>query len=109
MNAIRLTYDGKSYELCFTRESVKEIETSGFNIQALVDGSTPVTSREQLFYGAFRARHKGIKRRLVDEIYAHVTDKNGLLSALVEMYGDTLTTLMDEPEDDGKNASWEMA
>lgn len=107
--AIKLTYDGKIYELTFTRESVRQMERSGFKIQDLLNGATPATSYKQLFDGAFLARNKKLNRHKIDEIYEHLGDKTDLITALAELYGATLETLTDTAsEDDGKKVTWEM-
>lgn len=108
MASIRVKYGGKTYDLTFTREAVEQAERIGFDIQAFLNGTKPATMNPLLFYSAFFARHRKIKRRDVDEIYAHIPDKNSLLKALAEMYADTLDPLVDSAEDDGKKAEWEM-
>lgn len=106
---IKLIYDGDIYELTYTRESIRQMESAGFDIQAFVNGTKPATMPSMLFEGAFIARNKGVKRKVIDDIYAHITEKTELLVALAELYSNTLSTLTDNAavEDDGKNVSWE--
>jgi len=103
MSKITISYDKKDYVLEYSRQSVRTMEAQGF---VLDDVSTkPVTMIPMLFQGAFIKNHRGIKRNLMDEIYDELKDKTGLISALAEMYADTLNTLMDDKEDAG-NATW---
>lgn len=107
-DCIKLTYDKITYELTFTRESVRKMEAAGFDIQALINGTKPGTMNPMLFAGAFSARNRKIKGKLIDEIYAHLDNKTDLLAALAELYGATLETLTDTAaEDDGKKVTWE--
>ena len=61
-----------------------------------------------LWQGAFAAYCKGTKRDLMDEIYDHIKDKEGLIAALAELYAEPLNTLTDEPADGQGNATWEI-
>lgn len=107
-DCVKLTYDNVTYELTYTRESVKQMENTGFNFLDFVNGSKPATMNPLFFAGAFRARHPKIKRRLVDEIYNHLEKKPELIEVLVDLYSATLDTLVDSAAetDDGKNVTW---
>lgn len=106
---INLKYEGKTYELTFTRETVKQAEDSGFDIRAFAAGSKPATMNPLLFYCAFLARNKKIKRNKVDEIYEHIEDKKRLFEALVDLYAETLAPLVDDAEvEDGKKVEWDL-
>lgn len=102
---INFTYDDKVYELTYTRETVKQMENTGFDIQLLAH--QPTVQGERMFTGAFLAKCKGVKRKLIEEMWAHVDadDKNALLSALAELYGDAMNSMVD----DGKKVTWEIA
>lgn len=105
---INLKYDGKTYPLTYTRESVRRMESAGFDIQEFAGGKRPATLTYQLFEGAFAAQNRKVTRKTISEIFEHVEDKTDLVAALVEMYANTLTTMIgDETPDDGKKASWE--
>ena len=105
MSKITLTYKGKEYNLEYNRQSVKTMEQQGFVLDEL--SSKPMTMIPMLFSGAFIRNHKGMKRSLIDEIYEEINDKSGLMEALMEMYAETLSTLMDDKEDAG-NVSWAL-
>jgi len=104
---ITLKYEGKSYNLAYTRESVTMMEQTGFLADELF--TKPATMLPMLFYGAFRANHKGIKRRDVDQIYDNIENRSDLIAALVDMYRETVTSLVsnDDVEEGGEgNATW---
>ena len=103
MSKIALNYDGKEYELEYNRQSVRTMEGQGFVLDHLA--TKPGTMIPMLFTGAFIKNHKGIKRSLMDEIYDEISEKTGLLQALMEMYAETLSSLTDDKEAEG-NATW---
>lgn len=107
MTKVTITYEGKNYTLAYSRESVRMIEQTGFDIGKIE--SMPASMIPQLFFGAFAMYHKGIKRKLVDEIWKSTPNKNDLIVVLVEMYGETIEDLLGDNEDNTKNATWEVS
>ena len=105
MDAIKLTFEGKSYELTYTRETVKQMENTGFDIQMLAH--QPTVQGDKMFAGAFLAKCKGVKRKVIDDIWNHmdIESKNNVLAALADIYGDAMNSLAD----DGKKVTWEIA
>jgi len=93
---------GNEYVLEYTRDTVIQLERSGFDISSVE--AKPMTSVHSLFAGAFLANHKNTKPTTIDEIYDGLSDKGGLLNALVELYNEPLEALMEEPEQG--NAMW---
>ena len=102
MSKIALTYEDKEYVLEFSRQTVRQMEGQGFAIEEVT--SKPMTMIPLLFTGAFLKNCKGVKRRTIDDIYDNISDKTGLIEALMEMYAETLSTLTDEKEEG--NVSW---
>lgn len=103
--------DGKNiYELTFTRESAEAAERNGFQIYEFLNGINPAKNTKALFYGAFIARNKGIKRQLVDDMLGHIENKENLLATLAEMYTDSIKSLIatDDEDKTAKNATWEV-
>nr|DAH29884.1 MAG TPA: protein of unknown function DUF5055 [Caudoviricetes sp.] len=100
---MKIKFDGKAYELMYTRETVKQAEAGGFNLNALE--AQPATQMEKLFYGAFAARCKGVKRKTVDDIWNHMTVEGRveLCGILADMYADAINSMAD----DGKKVTWE--
>lgn len=103
MSKITINYDKKEYVLEYNRQSVRTMEAQGFVLDEIQ--TKPVTMIPALFNGAFIKNHRGIKRSLMDEIYDEISDKTGLLQALMEMYAETLSTLTDDKDAEG-NATW---
>ena len=98
---------GVTYTLEYTRKSVEMMEKSGFVAEEVE--RKPMTMLPALFAGAFLAHHRFVKRDVTDNIYARLTLKDVLISALVEMYNEPLLSLLDEPEqqeDNEGNLSW---
>lgn len=102
---ITLTYEGRSYTLEFTRETVKQMERRGFKLTDVVDA--PLIYAPELFAGAFKANHPRLDRGFIDEMLDSIPDVRGLVNALCEMYNEPLQTLIDGPsEDDEGKADW---
>lgn len=101
---IRVTYDGETYTLEFTRETISMMEKNGFRIQDVED--KPMSTLPTLFAGAFLAHHRKIKAGMISKIFERMTDKTGLIAKLGEMYAEPLESLFDEPEGDEGNATW---
>ena len=103
MSKISMTYGKTEYTLEYNRQSVKTMEAQGFVLDELT--SKPMTMIPLLFSGAFIKNHRGTKRSVIDEIFDEVSDKNGLMEALMEMYAETLSTLTESNENEG-NVTW---
>lgn len=109
---ITVEYKKNEYVLEYSRNSVKQMEQQGFSLDKLSD--MPMNMVPLLVYGAFLKHNKGIKRTLVDEIYAHISNKlgdneDGFIQTLLEMYAETVNTLTDNnPADEGNLAVWKV-
>ena len=106
MSKIVLNYEGKEYDLEYSRQSVKMMESQGFVLDEIT--SKPMTMIPMLFAGAFIKNHSGkdgVKRKVIDEIFDNIADKNGLMEVLMEMYAETLSTLTESNDGEG-NATW---
>ena len=101
---IRIKYEGLDYTLEFTRNSIVTMERNGFNVTELQ--SKPMTRFSQLFAGAFLAHHKSVKQSEIDKIFAALGNKEKLLTSLVDMYNEPLSTLIEDGGNEG-NAIWE--
>lgn len=102
--------DGDVYELTFTRESAEATERAGFEVAEYLDRKGLLKNSKALFTGAFIARNRGVKRRVVDELYNCIGNKEELMAALLEMYLETTQSLIGNVEEDknAKNATWEI-
>lgn len=87
---------GVTYTLEYTRKTVAQMERQGFVAEDVV--KKPVTLLPALFAGAFMAHHRFVKPEVIENIYARLTNKDELISKLVEMYSDPITALLDEPD-----------
>lgn len=105
--------DGKTtYALTYTRRSAELAEQrAGFEIGEYMNGKGLLKNTYALFYGAFFENHQGIKRKVVDELYQNIDNKEGLIAKLLEMYTDAVKSLIstDDTEDkETKNVKWEV-
>lgn len=107
MKSIKINYDGIDYTLEYTRKSVEEMENAGFVLSEV--SKRPATNFPVLFEGAFLAHHRYATRTqgLMDKMYDSLPNKQELMKKLIQMYGETVESLFDEPEPSEKNASWE--
>lgn len=103
MSKIVIDYEKKEYVLEYNRQSVKTMESQGFDLSEIT--SKPMTMIPLLFSGAFIKNCKGTKRAVIDAIYEGIGNKTDLMNALIEMYSDTLSTLTDDTEG---NVTWTL-
>ena len=101
---ITFEYEGKNYVLEFTRKSVKTMEQGGFNLSEVKN--KPVSLLPELFAGAFLAHHRFSDKKVINEIYDQMTNKDELIEILIDMYNDTLVTVMGGTEETEGNISW---
>jgi hypothetical protein len=105
VNPIRFEYEGKEYTLEFTRESVKQLERSGFDINNI--NSKLMTTIPQLFAGAFLAHHRFIKQDKIDEMFNKFTNKSALLERLADLYKAPFESLLEDEVDEKNGIQWE--
>jgi hypothetical protein len=110
---ITVTYKKNDYILEFSRTTAAQIEDQGFVLDQIAE--KPVKMIPLLVYGAFLKHNRGIKRSLVDEIYANLIGKagdeetQGFIAVLAEMYAETVQTLTDSKNaDEGNVAVWKV-
>lgn len=113
MSTINVTYKGREYTLEYNRATVRQMEQNGFSLDKL--GEQPVTMIPMMVRGAFMKNHRFVQPDLIDEIYAHITnkvgngDENGFIHALGEMYAETVSELVDDAQvDEGNVAVWKV-
>lgn len=104
MSKIVLNFEGKEYDLEYSRQSVKMMESQGFVLDEIT--TRPMTMIPLLFSGAFLKNCKGTKRSVIDDIYAGISDKSSLMEALIEMYAETLSSLTDDSNEG--NVTWTL-
>ena len=103
---INFTYKEKEYTLEFTRHTIEVMESQGVvitNIEKKIFSSIPM-----LFKFSFLAHHKRVKQKEIDEIFNLFANKEQLASTLFEMLNETITTLLEEPDDTKNAIKWEM-
>lgn len=103
---VKIEYNDKVYELSFTKRTVRDMEGSGFRRDAIFD--MPATMIPMLFGGSFQAKCPNVTSKIREEIFDNVKDKTDFIAKLVEMYDDTVTSLLETNESsESKNVSWE--
>lgn len=110
---ITITYKNNDYVLEFSRNTAKQIEDQGFVLDQISE--KPATMIPLLVYGAFLLHNRGIKRSLVDEIFANLVNKagkdgeEGFILVLSEMYAESVSVLIgDDNVDEGNAATWKV-
>lgn len=97
------TETGNTYELDFTRDSVRFAEQRGFKVTEVSD--FPATKIPELWYYAFRAHHRKLARSQTDDIL----DKLGgvtptILERMILLYMQAMTSnAIQDDEDIAKN------
>ena len=110
---ITINYQKRNYDLEFSRTTASQIESHGFVLDQLTE--KPMTMIPLLFYGAFLKHNRNISRKLVDEIFDNLVNKDGndgesgIIGVLAEMYAETVQTLtVSKSEDEGNAAVWKV-
>lgn len=105
MSKIQFEANGKQYELEFDRQTAAVAEKRyGISLGEVLDGK--LTYLPLLFNAAFLKHHPKERQSVIDALFDGMSDKQGLLEALLGMYAETVATLLEEPEDEGKAISW---
>lgn len=103
---INITYKGEVFTLEYDRASIKLLEHAGFVSDEFL--KKPMNNVELVFAGAFLKNHPNLPQTKIDDIYKSCKDKSGLVSHLNAMIQETYDALLEEPEGDEGNASWEV-
>ncbi|MGN0620557.1 MAG: DUF5055 domain-containing protein [Porcipelethomonas sp.] len=107
---ITFEFEGRKYTLGFNRKTVRQMENEGFNLEDVKN--KPLVNITMLFAGAFRLHHKYVKPEQIDKMQGLFRDKAKLNEALMEMYSETVTSVMasEEEEDESENLiSWSLS
>ena len=102
---IKFTFEGTEYVLEYTRRTVREMESEGFDTNAV--DSKPMTMIPMLISGAFRKNHRYVKESVIERIYESIPRKEEFIRQLVEMYNEPFNALIEEPEEGQGNVEWE--
>lgn len=104
---LNLTHDGVSYTLEYDRNSVKLLESCGFQLEEFL--KKPITNIELAFTGSFLKNHKKTNQIVIDEILEACPSKNELVKTLTKMIDECYSSLLEEPskELEGK-VTWEV-
>lgn len=103
---INLTYKGVEYTLEYNRMSVKALESNGFVFEEF--SKKPMSNIEMAFAGAFIKNHRKISQSTIDDIYRQCKDKDSLIETISKMITECYESLMDEPDENEGNVSWEV-
>lgn len=95
---IKFSYEGKDYELGFTREVVSKMAKEGFQLDEL--SKDPISTVYELFIHSFDMNHSDTEISVREEILTNLGDKEHLFEVLAEMFSEPFEFL-NEP---AKNA-----
>ena len=102
---IVITYNDRDYTLEFNRRVVRQMEASGF----VVDTNKPASMIMDLFRGAFQMHHRKLPPDTIEDIWDAQRGKDKLLTELIAMYTEPISSLMDEDEkEEGENPTWKV-
>lgn len=102
---IVITYGDKSYDLGFTRASIKEMENKGFSLSDAQ--AEQMSAIFLLVEGAFKTYQPKIKDEEIWEVWEKLPKKD-LYPALIDLFQEPLKVLDDPDEEEQGNASWKM-
>lgn len=101
---IEFNVDGEHYTLGYTRNTIRQMEQSGFNINEL--NAKPMTLIPRLWAGAFLMNHKREKQERINHIWNRMDRKDELVEKLTDMYLDAMSTIIEEEETDSPKIEW---
>lgn len=108
------TNDGNKYTLTFNRKTAAMYGDMGYEASDL-SGAKSFAATLAFVWCAFKANHPSIKRDKVEAIWDRIPKKSkrSVMDALVEMYVDTYTSLIGDPDandedDEGNSATVEF-
>ena len=94
-STINFEYDGKEYSLCFTIDTLKKLEKSGFSFGNIEDHA--LSAAEDLFCAAFNANHKDTSMNLRKKIYSELSEESDnddtLIEALISMVNECVESM----------------
>lgn len=101
---ITLNSTGETYELDFSRDSVKFAEMHDFELDNVT--RFPATKIPEFFYYAMRKNHKGLSRTKTDDIFDEIGGVTGkMLGRMIALYNQAaLSHVITSDEDYEKNA-----
>lgn len=102
MSRITFEKDGTEYTLEFDRRTCEVAESRlGLSLTDVLNGK--LTLFPALFQAAFLKHHPKVGHKRVMEIFNDMQDKQALYEALVGMYAECVSTLVD---DEGNGTAW---
>ena len=105
---ITLSLNDADYTLEYTREAARAAEQNGLVLSET--GDKPNIMVPILIRYAFLAHHRKLRNAQIDKIMESVPEKSDLITALGEMYAETVETLFDTEEGETeKNATWKKS
>lgn len=103
---IKFDYNGKSYTLEFTADSLKRMQANGFNFGDIA--SQVVTVGEDLFAGAFIANHQSVPHRKRVEIYHELSEESAEGDKITETLVAMVNEAFEEINQHKGNVKWEV-
>lgn len=102
---IEFEYGNKRIVLQYNRDAVKKMEREGFNIREFE--AMPLSCSDALFRGAFYMNHPNMTNATKDKIWDDLGGHQELLTALIDMYRETVEVYMDASKSaDEGNVKW---
>lgn len=93
--AYSFDWNGTEYTLEFDRKTVVLAEDAlGLTLNDIREPK--LSTMEKLFHAALLKHHPKIKPNVVEELYELQDDKQGLFADLLEMYVETVNSLLNE-------------
>lgn len=106
MDKIEFDYKDEHYVLEYSRESLKMLEQRGFIVNELAN--KPLTMMPLAFEGLFFKNHRGIKRKLIDEIYEEFGNTEELMSFIANSISKVYEETILKKEANSGNIDWKI-
>ena len=97
MNICEIEIGGKTYKLCLTRKSIKEMERLGFDLQEFA--KKPFTYIDILMYGGFIKYQEELSLDDVSELIDTYRLEGGDVNEIMEFLSEEYASFMSAPTD----------
>ena len=97
MNTCIIEINEKEYTLCLTRETVKQIEARGFNVQNYIE--KPLTYTDILWHGGFLKNHADINFNLAIKLLETYQEEGGDINEVIEFLAEEYSNFVNAPAD----------
>lgn len=97
MNTCEIEIKNNTYKLCLNRNSIKEMERKGFDIQKFAQ--QPITYMDILWYGGFVKNHSELSLEKTTELIEEYQNEGGDVEEVITFLAEEYASFVSAPAD----------